>query len=209
MIRIPRALTPVELGPEHDGIEMSIYEFDAAGGRDGYRYELIEGVLHVSPAPDLPYLDLAMAFVHVLHNARHRNGRRIFKQVLVEPRVTVKNAALRTTNPQPDVAAYATYPRKPLPPHIQVDPTLVVEIVTPDSRQKGYVRNVRLFQSVPSILEYWIVDSIRDPARPSMTVLHRKAGVEPFQRKVIRPGGVYTCRRWPGIKVDLHKIAVE
>src|SRR5262245_15935188 len=142
MVRKPRAFTPVELGPEHDGIEMSIYEFDAAGGRDGYRYELIEGVLHVSPAPDLPYLDLAMAFVHVLHSARHRNGRRIVKQVLVEPRVLVKNAALRTTNPQPDVAAFLTYPKRPVPPRSNAEPALVVEIVTPESRQKDYVRNV-------------------------------------------------------------------
>jgi hypothetical protein len=88
MIRKPEALAPVELGPEHDGIEMSIYEFDAAGA-------------------------------------------------------------------------------------------------------------------------YWIVDSIKDPARPAMTVLHRKSGDEPFERRVVRAGGTYTCRRWPGIKVDLRKIAVE
>src|SRR5262245_58666137 len=149
MIRKPRALTPVELGPEHDGIEMSIYEFDAAGGRDGYDYELINGVLHVAPAPDHAYQDLALSTRDPLRGATRPGGRPVFAQVKIDPRVMVSSAPGRATNPQPDVAAYLIYPPRPVPPRMQVDPALVVEVVTPDSREKDYVRNVRLYQSLP------------------------------------------------------------
>ena len=39
------------LGPRDAGLPMTFEEFDAAGGEKGYRYELIHGVLIVTPPP--------------------------------------------------------------------------------------------------------------------------------------------------------------
>jgi hypothetical protein len=41
----------LELGPDSSGALLSLEEFDAAVFEEGWRYQLIHGVLVVSPAP--------------------------------------------------------------------------------------------------------------------------------------------------------------
>lgn len=115
----------------------------------------------------------------------------------------------RGTVPQPDVAAYARFPSEPPETYRGPNPVLVVEVVTPDSREKDYRRNVGLYQALPDILEYWIVDPIRDAKRPSLTVHRRERGDQPFERLDVEPGGVYEPRRWRGLRLDLSRIALE
>lgn len=191
------------LGPQHAGVRMSEKEFIQAQGEEGYRFELIEGVLEAAPASDPYGQDLALAIYRLLWTYD------VFAHVTVEPRVFIPDTPQGATIPQPDVAAYAAYPPKPVKSYRGVQPVLVVEVVSPGGVDKDYVRNRHLYAKVPEILEYWIIDPTQDAARPTMTVHLRAAGPQPFERLDIAPGGVYEPARWPGLRVDLGRIAVE
>lgn len=208
MIHTTRA-RPMTLGPQQAGQRMTAADFEAAPVEDGYRYELVEGVLHVSPAAEMYHGDLAAAIADLLRALRGPDGRPVFARVRTECRVFVDDDPNATTNPEPDVAAYLMHPGKPARSFRGVYPVLVVEIVSADSSQKDYIQDPRLYGRVPAILEYWIVDATDDLARPTMTVYRRDDGRRPFERIDVPAGGHYECARWPGLKVDLHRIATE
>jgi Uma2 family endonuclease len=196
------------LGPRHHGLAVTDEEFEHAEGEDGYRYELINGVVHVSPAPDPYAQNIADALLLLLKNHRDASARPAFAEVIREPRIFVPESP-KTTVPQPDLAAYEVYPRKPVKTYRNLQPVLVVEVVTPDSLDKDYFRNVPLYAAVPSILEYWIVDPSEEELRPTMAVHRRDAGRQNFERIDIRAGGVYEPPRWPGLRIELERIASE
>jgi len=197
------------LTPELEGRRLTAEEFEGAAGQDGYRFELVNGVLHVSPAPNLHAKKIALAIYRRLFEHRDRLGERVFGMVLIEPRVLIRTEPENTTNPEPDVAAYDT-PAEPFENSFEgLSPVLVVEVVSPDSADKDYRRNLQLYGSVDGIIEYWIVDPTSDAARPSLTVHKRAEGHLPFECVDIDPGGTYEPERWPELKIELRRIAVE
>lgn len=208
MIRSNQPETTV-LGPEHAGLRISAAEFERAYGVDGYRFELIDGVVETSPSPDPYAQDIAVAVQYLLFLHRAPDGSAPFAHVTREPRVFLPDADAGATVPQPDVAAYVVYPPKPVASYRDTSPALVVEIVTAGSGEKDYVRNRELYAKSPDIVEYWVIDPSKDRAKPSMTVFHRTDSSLPFARVDIVSGGAYVCRRWPGLIVDLSRIAVE
>jgi hypothetical protein len=184
---------PIDLlGPEHNGVRMSIDEFTRAPGVEGYKFELINGVVEVSPTPQPYAQDLAFAMAKHLAayrlpaqlqgrlairidqlelSVRARNGlgeaeittvgeligcdedyllalrsfgrtsllevqqklsafglsldmnpAGSFANVMLDPRVFVSVDDRNATCPQPDVAAYARYPRKPVMTYEGVEP---------------------------------------------------------------------------------------
>ena len=48
--------TALHIGPHDHGRELTDDEFVAADYEEGYKYELIDGSLYVSPQPNLPHV---------------------------------------------------------------------------------------------------------------------------------------------------------
>jgi hypothetical protein len=65
------------IGPLCNGVSMTPSEFDRADFEDGWRYELIHGVLVVSPIPSLNVRDPVQELGHWLRKYKetHPNGK--------------------------------------------------------------------------------------------------------------------------------------
>lgn len=129
---------------------------------DGHRYELIDGVLIVSPGPQLPHQDM----VGNLHLLLRASVPAHLKVVLAPFAVGISD----DTELQPDliVAPRDQFTRKELPGA----PLLAVEVLSPSTRRIDLLlKRDRLQQAgCPS---YWLVD----PEGPSVTVLELEDGL--------------------------------
>lgn len=129
---------------------------------DGRRYELIDGVLIVSPGPELPHQDI-VGNMHLLLRAACPPE---LKVVLAPYSV----ALAEDTELQPDllVAARTSFTRKELPG----PPLLAIEVLSPSTRRFDLLlKRDRLQQAgCPS---YWLID----PGEPSVLVLELRDGV--------------------------------
>jgi Uma2 family endonuclease len=155
---------------------VSLDDFEAAEFEEGYKYELIDGRLYVSPQAEAPegwletwlyrklwdYADESPAVINYVHN---------------KARVFVPGRKRRTV-PEPDIAAYHGFPSdRPIGKMKwrDVSPILVVEVLYASDPHKDLVRNVELYLQVPSVAEYWIIDARYDPDEP-MLIVHRRRG---------------------------------
>jgi Uma2 family endonuclease len=187
--------TLLALSPLDHGRPMGLEEFEGARGRDGYRFELIDGKVYVSPEADLPYVSLEEWLSSKLRDY-WREHPDVINAVIARTRVFVPG---RPTAPQPDLAAYHDFPHHvPLKDRRwqDVSPVLVAEILSDDDPEKDLTRNVELYAQVPSIREYWIVDPRPDPDQPSLRVYRRRG--QGWQRPLDFPfGATYTTRFLP------------
>lgn len=157
------------------GSEWSLDDFMSADHEEGYQYELIDGRLYVSPQPNLPQ-DFVLLWIFgklYLYSLQHPQ---IINYASQKARVFVKSRR-KVTNPEPDIACYKDFP-KHLPIHEirwqDVSPVLVIEVLSDNDEDKDLVRNVELYLQVPSIKEYWIVDTREDPDTPKLLVYRRR-----------------------------------
>jgi Uma2 family endonuclease len=109
------------------------------------------------------------------------------------------------TVPEPDVAAYRDFPLELALTRLRwrdVSPILVGEVIAKDDPDKDLVRNVDLYLQVPSIREYWILDTRISAAEPTMYVLRRRG--QRWQRTIeVHFGETYTTRLLPGFELRL------
>ena len=128
---------------------------------DGHRYELIDGVLIVSPGPQLPHQDVVGNLYLLLRTACPP----ALKVVLAPFAVALAD----DTEVQPDVlvARREQFTRKELPG----PPLLAVEVLSPSTRRVDLLLKRDRLQAagVPS---YWLVD----PDAPSVVVLELTDG---------------------------------
>lgn len=129
---------------------------------DGHRYELIDGILIVSPAPQFPHQVMVGNLYLALRQASPAG-----LQVLLAPFAVV---LAEDTEVQPDllVAPRSQFTKKELPG----PPLLAVEVLSPSTRRVDLLLKRDRLQSagVPS---YWLVD----PEGPSVTVLELSGGL--------------------------------
>lgn len=144
----------IVLGPEHNGILMSVDEFDAIKDYDGnYRYELIHGVMIVCPIP-LPterVLNDELAYGLRTYQVDHPNGDRL-DFMLPENYVQLDGSRRRA-----DRVLWCGLGRKP-----DVDnepPTIAIEIVskTRRDRRRDYEEKRDEYLGL-GIVEYWAFD---------------------------------------------------
>src|SRR5262249_38788798 len=100
--------TQLCLTPRDQGRSLTLEEFERAGSQEGYRYELIDGRVEVSPIPDYPHESLCQRIEQLLlaYAEHHAN---VLKDVKGLARVFVPGRCA-TTAPEPDVAAYRNFP---------------------------------------------------------------------------------------------------
>lgn len=144
--------TLLKIGPADRGRAISYEEFVASDFMRGYQYELIEGKLQVTPAPD-PSHDFSDLYLLSTLLAYSKKRPDIASHVTNQARVIVPKKN-RSTNPEPDIAVYRTFDRKKSWA-VNV-PFIVAEVASHGNSSKDFVRNVALYRRVPSILEYWV-----------------------------------------------------
>jgi Uma2 family endonuclease len=190
--------TVLQLGPGDHGRMLSFDEFMAADYAGGFRYEIIEGRLYVSPLPNYPH-DWVETYVadRLKKYAEHRPD--VINRVSVKARVFVPGAAV--TAPEPDIAAYRDLPKGPKLDWRSISPILVVEVLGGEDDDKDLVRNVGLYLRVPSIEEYWVIDLRDDEARPTMLVHRRRQ--DAWDVSTYGPDDVYKTSLLPGFSLPV------
>ncbi len=202
---IQRLTQKPQLGPADHGRRMSYDEFMTSAYEDGYRYELIDGELIVSPAPNMGHM-LVMRWLNKALEAYADSHPEVINLVAVTGRVIVP-ARERVTVPEPDLAVYHDFPDDLTEGDLdwrRFNPLVVVEILSSDNADKDEVRNVDLYFQVPSIKEYWLFDPRESSQRPSLRV-HRRHGKQ-WRIIDIAPGGTYTTRLLPGFELVVEGV---
>ena len=193
--------TVLKIGPADHGRPMTLEEFLAGDYTEGYKYELIEGKLHVAPLPNLPDNSVEdWIFFKLKLYSRERPE--VINYATNKARVFVPEAE-DVSAPEPDVAAYRGFPlelrfRRDLRWQ-DVSPVLVVEVLAQDDPDKDLVRNARLYFQVPSIKEYWVFDTRASAEQPTLHA-HRRHGKK-WSVKQVAYGDTYTTRLLPGFEL--------
>jgi Uma2 family endonuclease len=195
--------TQLYLTPTDHGRPLTVEEFEHADALKGYRYELIDGKLEVSPEPDLPHDDVCDWLEEILRDYK-REHPDVINRISSHARIFVPGRQAATC-PQPDLAAYQNFPHH-LPRRLHrwqdVSPILVIEVLSNFDPAKDLDRNLELYAQVESIREYWILDPLTDPDRPTLTV-HRRRGRGWQKPIVVGPGETYTTRLLPGLQLKI------
>ena len=190
------------LGPKDHGRAMTMEEFDQAIDREGYRTELIDGRVFVSPVPDAPHEWV----VHWLAEALQAYSRAcpsVINYVSTAARVFPVGRP-GPTSAQPDIAVYNDFPvGRPFRQFNwrQIHPILVVEVLSPDNPEKDWERNVALYPFVPSIQEYWILDALS----PTLTLTAYRRSGRRWRRPITVPeDGTYSPPLLPGFTLTVN-----
>ena len=128
---------------------------------DGHRYELIDGTLLVTPAPNTRHQRAVARLLIALGTAA---GPEL--DVLPAPYDWVAGPS---TLFQPDVLV--TRRVDPGPKRLERPPLLVIEVLSPSTRRIDLATK-RLAYADAGVADYWLVD----PEVPSVTVLELEAG---------------------------------
>jgi Uma2 family endonuclease len=145
------------LGPESNGLTMTNEEFREIEDWDGnYRYELIRGVVVVSPPASASERgpNDALAYQLLTYQLQHPQGVKL-DATLPEQEIDVGDSIRRA-----DRVIWAGLGRQP---DLRVDPpTIVIEFVSPGRAawRRDY-RDKRREYAALGVQEYWIIDRFR------------------------------------------------
>ena len=122
---------------------------------DGNRYELIDGMLLVTPAPDWPHQEMGAELFFQLRLRFPSDVR-----VLTAP-FAVQTAADSEVQPDVLVARYADLTRNSK--NLPVAPLLAVEVLSPSTRLKDRNLKKAHYERI-GVASYWILDPIEPGA---------------------------------------------
>ncbi len=178
-------------------VRMTVDEYLQADLPEGYRYELVDGEIQVTPAPGGQHDTVMDRLGEMLYAYKRRHPRRIqhisFRSGLPIPgKETVR---------EPDVAVYARWTPKPADGSVwkKNTPILVIEVVSIGGEHRDYHQK-REEYARSKIEEYWIVD----PGAADITVLTRAR--RPWQERVYGPGKSFACQCLPGLQVSVDQV---
>lgn len=183
-----------EISPRDNGMLMTPEEFDELRNRDEeHCYELINGVLIVSPAPGPSEVDPNEELGCLLRNySKQHPG--IIDKTLFEVTIQLPNSRRRA-----DRAVWVGLGRRP---NLQRDiPDIVIEFVSRDHRDRvrDYVTK-RVEYLDLGVREYWIMDRFQC----ILTVLRRTDGQE--SQQVIPGNAIYRTPLLPGFELPLQEL---
>jgi Uma2 family endonuclease len=145
----------LRLGPRSAGLLLTTAEFDRARLQEGWRYELINGVLVVSPTPSRQERDPNETLGHWLRNYQegHPHGSAL-DATLPEEEIETKENRRRM-----DRAIWAGLGRVP---EERDAPTIAVEFVSKGkiNQERDYLAKRAEFREI-GVREYWVVDRFR------------------------------------------------
>jgi Uma2 family endonuclease len=181
------------LGPYSAGLRLAPREFDRAEFAEGWRYELINGVLVVSPIPLEQERDPNEELGHWLRTYRDTNPKATIDRTLSEH--TIKTGANRRRCDRVIWAGLGRLPRS------GETPTIIAEFVSKGKRdQKRDYEEKRDEYMAIKVQEYWIIDRFQ---RTMTIFINQGAG---FKKRVIQENQIYTTKLLPGFEVPLAKL---
>ncbi len=191
------------IGPDDAGRLMTLEDFEQADEHPGYTYELIDGVLIVSPSPT-PWHDRWVRFVrdHLIAYADAHPHR--INCVSGDCEVAVAGRP-GPTRPQPDIAAFKDYPDPPPDSWDSSCPLIVVEVISDRRARKDTTRNRQLYWMAGGIAEYWIIDPREDPQEPTLIALVRKTGAPKWEEHIIPFGKSHKSAALPRFTLNLKR----
>lgn len=191
------------LGPADQGAAVRLAEFEAADFEPGFRYDLVEGRLQVSPEPNLSHDLPLQALANLLFAWCRRRGS---SQAYVSARARVFPPGTESTT-GPDLAVLLGDPHAgPEDKHWRdLQPLLLVEALSPGDTHKHLVRNRDLYARLPTLREYWILDPRRGRAVTTLLVLSRDPGGAGWREQHVAAGGRHESSLFDGLVVDLSQ----
>jgi Uma2 family endonuclease len=181
-------------GPESNGIRMTPEEFDHADFEEGWCYELIDGVLIVTPIPLEEEVDPNEELGYLLRSYRdhHPQG------AALNGNLTERYVYTKTSRRRADHVIWAGLSRHP---RRGEQPTIVVEFVS--RRKRDRVRDYEVKRDeylAMKIKEYWIIDRFMQ----TMTIFTRAQGRT--RTRVIHKDEVYQTDLLPGFELPLARL---
>jgi Uma2 family endonuclease len=183
-----------ELGPYSAGVRLTPREFDRADFVDGWRYELINGVLVVSPIPLEAERDPNDELGHLLrqYKENHPQGSCLDRTL---PEQTVRTLANRRRADRVIWAGLGRLPRR------GETPTIIAEFVSSGKRDRTRdYEEKRDEYMLMKVSEYWIIDRFQR----MITVFYRAGGK--VRKRVVQEHQVYTTAILPGFVLPLSKL---
>lgn len=171
---------------------MTAREYFALGETDE-QYELIDGVLVMSPSPSLSHQDLVLKLIRQIAAAADElPGTRIVLDTDIK---FSDNTVYR-----PDIAVYALNRLVGNPPYPDIPPDLVIEILSPSSQPRDMITK-RADYARFGVKEYWVIDAADQSAKVfRVTARSRKYGRSTVTRGRLGSTAV------DGLGVDLKMI---
>lgn len=190
----------IPLGPLDAGLPLTLDEFDAAEFEEGYRYELVHGVLIVTPPALEEERDANEDLGHSLRNYQdsHPKGKAL------DLTLPEQNIRTKTQNRRCDRAIWAGLGRRPRtrgPVRARDVPSILAEF--PSSRpadQRRDYEEKRIEYRDLGVEEYWIIDRFKR----TMTVYSWR-GQRWIKRKIAE-GTLYRTPLLPGFELDLARL---
>ncbi len=197
-------LTRPKFGPKDHGRHVTLEEFDAADWKSGWKYELIGGRIDVSPLAHFPHQQLDDWLYWTLVNYWRTKPKCPIRYISRPARVFVDRES-DVTCPESDLAIYFEFFSDDTPfddrDWAEISPAIVVEIVSPGSERKDFVRNVSLYQRVSSIREYWLLEQVPSAEQPTLTVYRRARSGKWKKPQAFAYGETYTTDLLPGFEL--------
>ena len=181
---------PIVLG--YGGLRMTAEEYFALAATED-RYELIDGVVVMSPTPT-PRRQ-RVAFLLALQIERHAESA---TGIQVIPDVDIWVADDRVC--RPDIVVYGHSRLSSMPPRLTTPPDLVVEVLSPGSEPMDYVTKRDDYDRF-GVGEYWVVDP-----RDVTVRCWRRQGAKMLEMGV--ESTTVFCASVSGIAIDLEKVRV-
>ncbi len=187
-------LQRLRLGPRSAGMLLTPKEFDRARGQEGWRYELINGVLVVSPTPSRQerHPNEELGYWLRQYKDGHPHGSTL-DLTLHEEEIQTKKHRRRV-----DRAIWAGLGRIP---EKTETPTVVVEFVSEGkvNQERDYVAKQAEYREI-GVREYWVIDRFKR----SLTVY--KFGGEKDEVLLIPEGQKYAPSLLPGFELDVARL---
>ncbi len=184
----------IPLCPYSAGLRMTAAEFDKADFEDGWRYELIRGILVVSPIPLENERDPNEELGRLLRNYQedHPDGKALDKTLFEHTIVTGENRR------RADRVIWAGLGRRPNRDDV---PTIIVEFVSLGKRNwlRDYVEKKDEYLAL-GVREYWVFSRFeRD-----LTVFSRPGKRE--RKRLIKEKETFATPILPGFELPLRKL---
>jgi Uma2 family endonuclease len=184
----------LRLGPRSAGVLLTTEEFDRARFVEGWRYELINEVLVVSPIPSLNERDPNEEFGYFLrtYQESHPQGSALDLTIGEQTIETKKNRR------RADRVIWAGLGRLPDP---NEPPTIIIELVSKGkiNRERDYVAKRAEYREI-GVKEYWIID------RFSKTMTVCLFAADRDQEHVIAADQTYATTLLPGFELPLRRL---
>ena len=178
-------------------IRMTVDEYLAADLPEGYRYELVEGVVQMAPIPGLPHDSVVDRLNYVLTLYRVKRPD-LIAHISQRFAVTLLD---RQTAREPDFGVYGPgdLGDKKGKTWKAVTPILVVEVVSVGQEDRDYEEKRRDYWDA-GVGEYWIAD----PVTKLLTVLTR--GQSDWVEAKFEQNQSYRPKLLPGLEIKVEEL---